>query len=248
MKKNILLTWFTVLTVSLQAQQIMIVKTKDNTQNEFNVNSIRKVTFRSSLEIPGDSTTVHLSCPDGHHPHSIDLGLPSGTKWACCNVDASLPEEYGGYYAWGETEEKLSYDWENYRHFDSSTEHCVYIGDDIAGTVYDVATVKWGDSWRLPSSEMVQELLDNCTSEWTSLNDVNGYLFTGSNGATVFFPAAGGCLYDEFLMDGRDGYYWASTLDPENGDQAYHLSFRSPFVQLQYAFHFLGLSVRAVRP
>lgn len=239
--------WFAVLSFSMQAQQIMIVKTKDNTQNEFNVSSIRKVTFRSSQEIPGDST-VSLSCPDEHHPHPIDLGLPSGTKWACCNVDASLPEEYGGYYAWGETEEKLSYDWENYRHFDSSTEHCVYIGDDIAGTIYDVATVKWGDSWRLPSSEMVQELLDNCTSEWTSLNDVNGYLFTGSNGATVFFPAAGGCLYDEFLMDGRDGYYWASTLDPENGDQAYHLSFRSPFVQLQYAFHFLGLSVRAVCP
>lgn len=239
--------WFAVLSFSMQAQQIMIVKTKDNTQNEFNVSSIRKVTFRSSQEIPGDST-VSLSCPDEHHPHPIDLGLPSGTKWACCNVDASLPEEYGGYYAWGETEEKLSYDWESYRHFDSSTEHCVYIGDDIAGTIYDVATVKWGDSWRLPSSEMVQELLDNCTSEWTSLNDVNGYLFTGSNGATVFFPAAGGCLYDEFLMDGRDGYYWASTLDPENGDQAYHLSFRSPFVQLQYAIRFLGLSVRAVCP
>lgn len=247
MKNIILLMWVAILSVSLQAQQIMIVKMKDNTQNEFNVSSIRKVTFRSSLEIPGDST-VRLSCPDEHHPHPIDLGLPSGTKWACCNVDASLPEEYGGYYAWGETEEKLSYDWEKYRHYDVNTEQCVYIGDDIAGTEYDVATVKWGAPWRLPSSELFQELMDNCTWEWTSLNDVNGYLFTASNGATVFLPAAGGCLYDEFLMDGRDGYYWASTLDPENGDQAYHLSFRSPFVHLQYAIRFLGLSVRPVCP
>ena len=96
MKKLILLACAAVLSFSLQAQQIMIVKTKNNTQNEFNVSSIRKVTFRSSQEIPGDST-VSLSCPDEHHPHPIDLGLPSGTKWACCNVDASLPEEYGGY-------------------------------------------------------------------------------------------------------------------------------------------------------
>ena len=245
MKKHILLTWFAVLSFSLQAQQIMIVKTKDNTQNEFNVNSIRKITFRSSLEIPGDST-VSLSCPDEHHPHPIDLGLPSGTKWACCNVEASTPDDYGGYYAWGETEEKLSFDWENYRHYDSSTEQCIHIGDDIAGTEYDVATVKWGDLWRLPSSEMFQELMDNCTFEWTSLNDVNGYLFTGSNGGRIFLPAAGGCLYDALLLDGRDGNYWASTLDSEEKDNAFFLVFRSQFVQLQYSPRFLGLSVRPV--
>lgn len=246
MKKHILLTWFAVLTVSLQAQQIMIVKTKGNTQNEFNVSSIRKMYFRSEEE-PGD-TIVRLSCLDEHHPHSIDLGLPSGTKWACCNVDASIPEEYGGYYAWGETEEKLNYDWENYRHFDSSTEHCVYIGDDIAGTEYDVATVKWGDPWRIPSSEMFQELMDNCTCEWTSLNDVNGYLVTGSNGGRIFLPAAGGCLYDELFLDGRDGNYWASTLYLENRDEAHNLTFRSTFVHLEKGFLFLGLSVRAVCP
>lgn len=244
MKKHILLTWLAVLSFSLQAQQIMIVKTKDNTQNEFNVNSIRKITFRSSLEIPGDST-VSLSCPDEHHPHSIDLGLPSGTKWACCNVDALTPDEYGGYYAWGETEEKINYDWDSYK-YGRDWDDCDYIGDDIAGTEYDVATVKWGDPWRIPSSEMFQELMDNCTCEWTSLNDVNGYLFTGSNGGRIFLPAAGGCLYDEFLLDGKDGNYWASTLDPENSSQAFFLIFRSPFVQLQYSPLFLGLSVRAV--
>lgn len=246
MKKHILLTWLAVLSFSLQAQQIMIVKTKDNTQNEFNVNSIRKITFRSSLEIPGDST-VSLSCPDEHHPHPIDLGLPSGTKWACCNVDALTPDEYGGYYAWGETEEKINYDWDSYK-YGRDWDDCDYIGDDIAGTEYDVATVKWGDPWRIPSSEMFQELMDNCTCEWTSLNDVNGYLFTGSNGGRIFLPAAGGCLYDEILLDGKDGNYWASTLDPENSSQAFFLIFRSPFVQLQYSPLFLGLSVRAVCP
>ena len=246
MKKHILLTWFAVLSVSLQAQQIMIVKTKDNTQNEFNVGSIRKVYFRSAEE-PGD-TTLLLSCPDGHHPHSIDLGLPSGIRWACCNVGASVPEEYGGYYAWGETEEKESYDWESYRYYDASTEQCVDIGDDIAGTRYDVATVKWGDSWRMPSSGMFQELMDNCTCVWTSLNDVNGYLFTGSNGGRFFLPAAGGCLYDELFLDGRDGNYWTSTLDPENRDQVFYLVFRSQFMLLQYSPLFLGLSVRPICP
>ncbi len=240
--------WFAVLSVSLQAQQIMIVKTKDNTQNEFNVNSIRKVTFRSSLEIPGDST-VSLSCPDEHHPHPIDLGLPSGTRWACCNVDASVPEDYGGYYAWGETEEKASYEWESYRYYDASTEQCIHIGDDIAGTQYDVAAVKWLDPWRMPSSDMFQELLDNCTSEWTSLNDVNGYLLIGSNGGRIFLPAAGGCLYDELFLDGRDGNYWASTLDPENRDQVFYLLFRSQYIRVEpTSTRFLGLSVRAVCP
>ena len=245
MKKHILLTWFVVLSFSLQAQQIMIVKTKDNTQNEFNVNSIRRVYFRSE-EIPGD-TTISLSCLDEHHPHPIDLGLPSGTKWACCNIDASAPEEYGGYYAWGETEEKIFYDWNSYK-YGRDWDDCDYIGNDIAGTEYDVATVKWGDPWQIPSSEMFQELMDNCTSEWTSLNDVNGYLFTGSNGATVFLPAAGGCLYDELFLDGRDGNYWTSTLDPEDKANAFYLFFRTPFVRLEFSSLFLGLSVRAVCP
>ena len=225
----------------------MVVKLNDNTQKEFNVSSIRKVTFRTSSETPVDPT-VSLSCPDNHHPHLIDLGLPSGTKWACCNVDASAPDDYGGYYAWGETEEKICYDWDTYK-YGRGFDDCDYIGDDIAGTEYDVAAVKWGSPWRMPSFEMLQELVDNCTWEWTSQNDVNGYLLTGSNGGTIFLPAAGGCYNYDYVMDGFDGYYWSSTLNLEDRDEAHFLQFRSTFVKLQISNPlFTGISVRAVCP
>ena len=103
---------------------------------------------------------IHLSCPDGNHPHAINLGLPSGTLWACCNVGASMPEEYGGSYAWGETEEKSAYDWSTYIHYDISNYTCNDIGSDISGTDYDVAHVKWGGSWHMPSLEQIKELLN----------------------------------------------------------------------------------------
>ena len=103
----------------------------------------------------GDKTP--LGCPDNHHPHMIDLGLPSGTKWACCNVGASNPEGYGGYYAWGETYEKDYYEWFTYDYFNSEeyedmwdNNYLVYydLGEDIGGTQYDVARVSWGRvSW-----------------------------------------------------------------------------------------------------
>jgi hypothetical protein len=144
----------------------------------------------------------YLTCPDDHHPHFIDLGLPSGTKWACCNVGATTPEGYGGYYAWGETEEKDVYDWTAYKDL---------VGD-IAGTQYDVAHVKWGGSWVMPSCDQQAELLENCSSEWTTFNGINGRVFTGSNGGSIFLPAAG-CRYGTDLYDaGSEGLYWSSTL------------------------------------
>lgn len=82
------------------------------------------------------------SCHDVNHPHAIDLGLPYGAKWACCNVGANTPEGYGGYYALGETEEKEIYNWSNYIHCDGNYNTCHNIGNDIAGTQYDVAHEK----------------------------------------------------------------------------------------------------------
>ena len=128
------------------------------------------------------------SCPDSNHPHAIDLGLPSGTKWACCNVGANTPEGYGGYYAWGETEEKEIYDWTTYIHCDGSEETCHDIGSDIAGTEYDVAHIQWGGSWVMPSQDQINELTGKCTCTWTIKNGVMGDLFTGPNGGTIFLP------------------------------------------------------------
>lgn len=149
-------------------------------------------------------------CPDSNHPHAIDLGLPSGTKWACCNVGASSPEGYGGYYAWGETSTKSVYNGDTYQYYQNGS--FVNIGSDIAGTSYDAATANWGASWCMPSQAQIRELQDNCSSERTQQNGVNGLLFTGPNGNSVFLPAAGYRRGGELGYEGNVGYYWSSTL------------------------------------
>ena len=157
---------------------------------------------------------------------AIDLGLPSGTLWASCNVGASKPEEYGGYYAWGETEEKETYTWENYIHCDDGTyETCHDLGSDISGTEYDVAHVKWGGNWCMPTLDDIKELLDNCTSEWTTLNGVNGHKFTGPNGNSIFLPAAGSRWRGGLSRAGEDGGYWSSTQNPDYSYLALGLGF-----------------------
>ncbi len=168
----------------------------------------------------------YTTCPDDNHPHMIDLGLPSGTKWACCNVGASSPESFGGYYAWGETSEKDNYSTENYKYYNSRTREHKNIGSDIAGTSYDVAHVKWGSSWRMPSLEQIQELLNNSTSKWTSVNGVNGSEFTGPNGGKVFLPAAGYHEYGHLEDDGCCSYCWSSTLESSFSYNA-HILFSS---------------------
>ena len=158
---------------------------------------------------------------------AIDLGLPSGTKWAPWNVGASKPEEYGGYYAWGETEEKEVYDWSTYIHCDGTGETCHDIGTNIAGTKYDVAHVKWGGSWTMPTLNQVQELLDNCSSEWTTVNGINGRKFTGPNGNSIFIPAAGYRWHPSLIFVGSRGIYWSSSLSESSPSNAYNLLFDS---------------------
>ena len=189
-------------------------------------------------------------CPDDNHPHMIDLGLPSGTIWACCNVDTSHPENQkpsnnGGYYAWGETEEKTNYTWETYIHCDDSKETCHNLGESIAGTQYDVAHVNWGDVWQMASYDQQTELRENCTSEWITVDGINGRLFTGPSGASIFLPASG-YRTDGLRYFGSDGYYWSSTLYPSDSSDAYHLYFLSGRVGWDYNYRRTGQSVRPV--
>lgn len=185
------------------------------------------------------------TCPDANHPHMIDLGLPSGTKWACCNVGASSPEDYGNYYAWGETQQKSVYNWDTYQYYQN--DKCVNIGSDIAGTRYDAATANWGTPWRMPSRAQCQELIDNTTSVWTTQNGVNGRKFTGPNGGTIFLPAAGSRWDDELDYAGSDGYYWSSTLDESYPFYAYELYFSSLLAYWRSSYRNGGRSVRPVR-
>ena len=206
-----------------------------------------------------DVEDIYYTCPDDHHPHAIDLGLPSGTKWCCCNVGASTPEGYGGYYAWGETSEKSYYGpstykyavlgdsnafWYDNGHYYRSTN----IGSDIAGTSYDVAHVRMGASWRMPSHDQQMELMNNCSRQWTQQNGVNGILVTGPSGGQVFLPAAGSRWYVEHYGAGSYGFYWSSSLDPADDYGAYGLYFNSGYWNWLNGYRDIGLSVRAVRP
>lgn len=155
----------------------------------------------------------------------VDLGLPSGTLWATCNVGATDPEDYGDYFAWGETTIKETYSWSTYKYCNGSattlTKYCnnsSYGNEGFTDTLTtleagdDAATANWGVGWRMPTREEFEELNNNCTITWTTLNGVNGHLLTGTNGNSIFLPAAGG--RHDSSIDNADshGDYWSSSL------------------------------------
>ena len=199
---------------------------------------------------PSTTFPERHACPDSHHPHAIDLGLPSGTKWACCNVGAKSPEEYGGYYAWGETSEKSEYTWENYAYYNSSTNNFVNIGSNIAETVYDVAHVRMGGSWRMPTLEQQRELTNHCIRQLVKQNDTWGMLLIGTNDAQIFFPNAGFRHNDELDCNEKlGGGYWSSTLDSSYKGAACSINF---FLDWDWdtksKYRNFGFTVRAVCP
>ena len=201
----------------------------------------------------GDTSQAYLTCPDDNHPHIIDLGLPSGTLWACCNVGADKPEGYGNYYAWGETETKARFEWSNYTHCDGSYNTCHYLGSDIAGTQFDVAHFQWGGKWQMPSYEQLYELAsyDYTWKKVAVVNnkDVMGALKIGPSGGSIIMPAGGfregGKLYNIEYYD-LMGEYWSSTQDPLDSQSAkiYGVSYFRDEMSSQGRA--CGLSVRPV--
>lgn len=154
---------------------------------------------------------------DGHE--YIDLGLPSGVLWATCNIGASKPEEYGDYFAWGETEPKDNYNTASYKHCkDKMTELTKYYYWDKLIELLpedDAAAANWGGKWKTPNIWLVRELVDSecTTTEWTTLHDIFGRKITSKkNGRSIFLPAAG-YRYDTQLDGiGQHGDYWSCTL------------------------------------
>lgn len=219
-----------------------------------------------------DPDTKYYCCSyvkvDGHYLYSqvksfstskymsVDLGL--SVKWATCNIGAEKPEDYGDYFAWGETSPKSKYDWETYKLCNGSsitmTKYCTSSDSDY-GIVDnkttldlsdDAAHVNWGGSWRMPTRAEQDELCNNCTWAWTTMNGVNGYKVTSKkNGNFIFLPAAG-IRYDSALnFVGSDGYYWSSSLYT-GSYLAYYLFFGSGNVNWDYNYRCYGLSVRPV--
>ena len=175
---------------------------------------------------------------------SVDLGL--SVNWAPCNVGAKSPEDYGGYYAWGETEGKSFYSKENYKYYNSSTGGLSNIGSNISGTSYDVAHVKWGGSWRMPTLSEIKELCTNCSWKWTSVNGIRGYKVTGPNGNSIFLPAAGYRNGTEVYYQGSSGYYWAGTQYEGDSYFVYYLYFYSGGHDCDNGFIYYGRTIRPV--
>ena len=210
-------------------------------------------------ETPGVSSGME----NGHE--WVDLGLPSGLKWATCNVGATTPEEYGDYFAWGEVEPQesdMSYGWSTYKYcvdnWDNFTKYC-YNSDygkngftdkkTVLDPEDDAATVNWGGAWRMPTKAEQQELIDNCTWDWIKQNGMWGRKVTGPNGNSIFLSVAG-CLGQGVSINvGSGGEYWSSSLSTERPDCAYDVSFDSYSVigDLHDSRNY-GKSVRPVCP
>lgn len=181
----------------------------------------------------------------------VDLGL--SVKWATCNVGAATPCDYGDYYAWGETQPKSSYEWSNcFDCLDSSTggDWGTYkIGGQTQITPscgHDTARENWGGTWRMPTAAELDELCKKCKWTWTSRDDHDGYVVTGSNGNSIFLPAAGWCEDTDSCSVGEYGDYWSSTLGSSNSGNARCLDFYSGFHGVDDCYRRGGFSVRPV--
>lgn len=240
------------------APDVVTAKIIDNKNMAFEAHKAGTATITVKDNKSGQTATIEvtvtggtepvsiLSCPDGNHPHMIDLGLPSGTKWACCNVGASKPEEYGGYYAWGEIEEKDYYSFENYRFgYGTKTKYNETDRKRVLDPEDDVATVKFGLGRHTPSLDDMTELGNNCTWTSTTVNGINGNLVKGPNGNTIFLPAAGTRWEERLNVANSRLTYWTNELSSDF-DYAYHYWSWDNSPNMSTASRAFGYSVRPV--
>lgn len=214
---------------------------------------------RSFTTIMGNSSIVGNGTYNGHE--YVDLGLPSGTLWATCNVGAATPEGYGDYFMWGEIAPKTEYTWFEYKYGIINgmdirlTKYCTSVDYGYNGYVDnittllpedDAATANWGSEWCMPIRSQWEELFQNTTQTKTTMNSVKGLLFTASNGNSLFLPAAG--VNSSFLeYVGNYGHYWSSSLHKRDPTIAKLGSFHieDPYVPSGTS-RWVGMPVRAV--
>ena len=188
----------------------------------------------------------------GGHKY-VDLGLPSGTLWSVTNVGADSPENFGDFFAWGETTPKTKYSWSNYKHgngrdCDVSKKYNTTDNKTTLERSDDAAYQNWGSDWRMPTQAQFQELKDNCKWTWTTRNDVHGYEVKGPNDNTIFLPAAGFNLGTGHGSYGSSGNYWSSTLYTDYPIYGRVLWFNSSEVLPDNCCNrYCGQSVRPVR-
>ena len=208
-----------------------------------------EMSFTTKNPSSSDSTGTE----NGHE--YVDLGL--SVKWATFNVGASKPEEYGDYFAWGETEPKTTYDWSNYKwcngsettltKYNTNSDYGIVDNKTTLELSDDAAHVNWGGSWRIPTDAELLELRDQCTWTWTTQNGVNGHKVTSNkNGNSIFLPAAGFRGGSSLSRAGSNGYFWSSSLNTYYSSNAYYLAFSSSDVGWFNDYRYYGQSVRPV--
>ena len=195
-------------------------------------------TTSSSSSSSSSSYTSASGTINGHA--YVDLGL--SVKWATCNVGASAPEDYGNYYAWGETVTKSSYDEDNSKTYNNSSYNY-----DIGGNAsLDAARANWGGTWRLPTRAEAQELLDECDWEWTTQGGKKGYKVTGPSGWSIFLPEAGGRYGALIVCADSGGVFWTSTPYEDYAYYAFNLRFSDSSRNVRWYRRDGGFSVRPV--
>lgn len=251
--KLILLFLISALSMPTFSQGVAIYK-KDGTMVKYayeEIDSIVTYNYGEAPEIPDTPVTP----PAETQYEAVDLGL--SVKWATCNVGATKPEEYGGYYAWGETEEKNNYDWRTHKwcngSFNTLTKYCtnsdygIVDNKTVLAPEDDVAHVKWGGNWRMPTRAEQDELRANCTWNWTTQNGVNGYKVTSkTNGNSIFLPAAGIRFGTTLGDSGNGGDYWSSSSHDGYSHNAYYLFIASGNYCCSDYNRYIGCTVRPV--
>ena len=182
-------------------------------------------------------TTLSDGMINGHQ--YVDLGLSSGVKWATCNVGADSPEDYGNYYAWGETETKAEYTQDN------SVTYGQQLNDISGNAQYDAATANWGGSWRTPTKDEIRELIYNCNWTPETQNGVDGFKVTGNNGNYIFIPASGYRDGSSLYIYG-ECYYWSSTPHQYSSDYSYILYSDYEYQSEDMNYRYRGLTIRPV--
>ena len=182
----------------------------------------------------------------------VDLGLPSGTLWATCNIGAKTETEYGDYFAWGEIETKKEYTWKTYK-FGNENNIVKYTNEDNLEELElddDVAYTCWmKDDCHIPTDEQFRELIDHTRYKWyNNYNDsgINGLLFTGENGNKIFLPAGGLKHENVVRYSNTDGQYWSKNLYTDRRDSAGGFEFNSKYTTTCVSYRCVGYSVRPV--
>ncbi|MDO4971272.1 MAG: hypothetical protein Q4E41_04160 [Bacteroidales bacterium] len=214
-----------------QEKTYMNVRQANGDNKSYEVTADLKVTWGAKTEKDENKEVGH---------RYVDLGLPSGLRWAACNIGAEEPWEYGHYYTWGELGVKENYSLSTYTYKDDP---------EVLPMDKDVAHLSWRGYWRMPTREEVKELMENCT--WTferNYHGVHGYIVKGPNGNSIFLPAGGLRNGLNQVLDNEYGYFWTSNIIHQANDRGWILRFDyTSYDRLDELRHY-GLSVRPVFP